>query len=425
MWHHTIGRMSHFFYAYNLRINHVYSATGVEPDHSGTEIKPDSIRPPGYPLFLSLFVDGLPDRPMLGKIVIFQAILSALTVVLAFFFFRRFLSEPWTLVACFFTAISPHLIVANGYLLTESLFCFLLVSFAWLASSYKKSSPAVMVFLGGLILGFAAVVRTSILYFPLGLALFFLFQFGWRRGLRFFVVLSFGFFLVLAPWLTRNLILFRGPGDQTLMINFLHHGLYPNFTFDHIAESYGFPYRFDPRSAEISRDVVSVLREICERFRREPIDHVIWFLFGKPAAFWSWNIVQGAGDCFVYPVAASPYFNNWFFYSTHQLMYFLHWPLVCLGLTAGILVWVPRFCEKLRQPAVFAARLTSLMLAYFTLLHMVGAPFPRYAVPLRPFLYGMTMLSMQVVATVAKGFLLSGKSLTTHENSVREGLELT
>lgn len=406
----------YFFYAYNFRINHVYSAAGVDPDHSGAEIKPDSIRPPGYPLFLSLFVNGLPDRPMLGKVLICQAILSALTVVLAFVFFRGFLPEPWALSACFFTAISPHLIVANSYLLTEPLFCFLLVLFAWLASSYKESSCTAMLFLGGLILGFAAIVRTSILYFPIGLAFLFLFEFGWRRGLRFFVTLSLGFFLALAPWLIRNLIVFHGLGDKTQMINFLHHGLYPNFTYDHIVESYGFPYRFDPRSVEISRNVASVVREICERFRREPIEHAGWFVLGKPVAFWSWNIVQGAGDCFVYPAAASPYFNDWLFYLTHELMYFLHWPLVCLGLLGSVLVWVPCCCKKLRQPAVFAARLISLMLAYFTLLHMVGAPFPRYAVPLRPFLYGMSMLAVQTLMMVAKGALPSGRSLTPHEN---------
>jgi len=396
----------YFNYAYNLRIKHVYSAAEINPDQPSAKVKPDSTRPPVYPLFLSLFVNGLPDRPMLGKILLSQAILSALTVAIAFIFFRGFLYEPWALFACFLTAIGPHLIVANSYLLTETLFCFLLVLFAWLASSVQEMPSPKILFVSGITLGLATLVRSSVQYFPLTMVFLLLFQFGWRRGSRSFMMLLFGFLLVLAPWLVRNLVVLHRPADRTLMINFLHHGMYPNFTYDHEPKSYGFPYRFDPRSAKIGEDVTSVLHEIAERFQRKPFDHFVWFFIGKPIAFWSWNIVQGMGDVFIYPVAASPYFDNKLFKLTHNFMYFLHWPLVCLGLLSSLLVWIPFFEREFSRQAVFVARFTSLLLLYFTILHMIGAPFPRYSVPLRPFLYGMALLPLQLSATKIKSLLI-------------------
>lgn len=396
----------YFLYAYNLRHFHVYSSAVPKSNSPDPKLTPDSVRTPGYPLFLLPFVDGPPNRQMLGKILFTQALLSTLTVLLEFFFFRAFLLECWALFACFLTVISPHLIVANSYLLTETLFCFLLLLFAWLISSREETLSPKILLLSGITLGFAALVRPSLQYFPLAIALLFFFQFGWRRGARFLLVLLIGFFVVLAPWLIRNLVVLHSPGDQSLMINFLHHGMYPNFTYDQEPKSYGFPYRFDPRSAEISKDVTSVVHEMAERFREEPFKYLLWFIIGKPIAFWSWNIVQGMGDVFIYPVTDSPYFNNNIFQLTHNLMYFLHWPLVCLGLLSGLLVWIPRFAKELPKHALFVARFTSLLLLYFTLLHMIGAPFPRYSVPLRPFLYGMAVLPLQLSASRIKSFAI-------------------
>jgi hypothetical protein len=47
----------------------------------------------------------------------------------------------------------------------------------------------------------------------------------------------------------------------------------------------------------------------------------------------------------------------------------------------------------LAPTGLVVARFVSLVLLYFTAMHMVGAPFPRYSIPLRPFLYGMGLLT--------------------------------
>ena len=84
---------------------------------------------------------------------------------------------------------------------------------------------------------------------------------------RLVIPLLAGFVLAYSPWVLRNLNAIGSTSDPTLMINALHHGMYPDFRYKDIPESTGFPYRFDPRSKEISRSKESVLKEIRRRFK--------------------------------------------------------------------------------------------------------------------------------------------------------------
>ena len=183
------------------------------------------------------------------------------------------------------------------------------------------------------------------------------------------------------------------------MINFLHHGMYPDFMYEDVPESHGFPYRYDPRAEKIGRDLSSVLKEISDRFVQTPLRHMKWYLLDKPMTLWSWNIIQGSGDAFVYPVPSSPYFHNTFFRITHRLMYILHHPFVVLALFGCLMVWFPLARLDLTQESLLIARFCSLLLIYYTLIHMIGAPFPRYSVPLRPFLYGMALFTPFILFT--------------------------
>lgn len=126
----------YYMYAYNLRHKQSYSRDISSLTNVEYPVTPDAVRSPGYPLFLSIFVDGPPDNRTISKIVFAQMILSTLILVLAFWLYTRFLSDFWAVAALLLTALSPHLIVANSYLLTETLFCLLLVLSGWLLSLF-------------------------------------------------------------------------------------------------------------------------------------------------------------------------------------------------------------------------------------------------------------------------------------------------
>ncbi len=383
---------NYYMYAYNLRHKHIYSSEVGNPDNLKSPVTPDAVRSPGYPLFLTLFVDGLPHKKIIYKILTSQMIISTLTILVAFLFFQSFLSKVWGTVAALLVALSPHLIVANSYILTETLFCFFIVVIGCLISLFVAKPSLYTAGIIGAAMGIASLVRPSLQYFPIATAFFLVFHYGRRKGTHFILMMLLGFALTFTPWIIRNVKTLNIIADKSLMINFLHHGLYPDFTFDETPESYGFPYRDDPRSEEISKDVVSVLKEIARRFRLEPLKHLKWFILKKPVSFWSWNIVQG-GDAFVYSVSRSPYFSSKFFMWTHHLMHFLHGWLILLCLFGSLMAWLPISIINLPEKSIYVARFASILLIYFTIIHMLGAPFPRYSIPLRPFLYGMALFT--------------------------------
>jgi hypothetical protein len=159
--------------------------------------------------------------------------------------------------------------------------------------------------------------------------------------------------------------------------------------------SLGIPYQVDPRSQEIARDLGSVLEEIRRRFTEEPGRHLYWYLCGKPLMFWQWDIIAGMGDAFVYPAVRSPYFSaDGPFDETHRIMKEIHGGILMLALVGAIVSWLPVSRIFASDGALRAARLVSAVLLYFTVLHMIVAPFPRYSVPLRPLLYGIAVFAL-------------------------------
>ena len=113
----------YFMYAYNLRHKHTYSHQVGNPGDLDSPVNPDAVRSPGYPLFLTLFVDGLPNKRMIGWILFSQVIISTLTILFTFLLFDKFLSPLWSSGIVLLVALSPHLIITNSYILTETLFC--------------------------------------------------------------------------------------------------------------------------------------------------------------------------------------------------------------------------------------------------------------------------------------------------------------
>jgi 4-amino-4-deoxy-L-arabinose transferase-like glycosyltransferase len=305
-------------------------------------------------------------------------------------------------VAALLVALSPHLIIFNSYILSETLFCFTLVLIGFLVCRYVRHPSVWFSILLGFIMGLATLIRPSLQFFPLVTAVILVIHYGRKAGLRLAVAILLGFILTVSPWYIRNLATLGKLSDNSLMINFIHHGMYPDFKYQQKPESYRRPYKFDPRSAEISTDLNSVLQEIKNRFREDPVKHLKWFLLKKPALFWSWDTVQGHGDVFIYDVSHTPFFEKKTFLWTHQFMRIIHGPLVVMSLLGSLLVWIVPQPSRINENIIFIVRFVGALLLYYTILHMIGVPFPRYSVPLRPFQYGMALFFLYTFYKVVK-----------------------
>ncbi len=395
----------YILYAYNLNEHGVYSRSsgGYE---SLAPPPPDAVRSPGYPLFLYGFIKDL-DNAELKLVLNAQALMSGICVILVFLICIFIMPAPWALIATFLTAISPHLINANIYFLTESLFAFtLLCGLVLLALAVEKQKNWLW-FGIGIAFGITTLVRPTIQYFPILLILLLYIQLPRRTASLCSALFFIGFSITFGPWLIRNLLAIGSTSDSTLMINFLHHGMYPGFEFQGNKASFGFPYYYDPDSARISTSVSSALLEIARRFLESPAEHLKWYLFGKPTTLWSWNIIQGMGDSFIYPVVKSPYAFAQHFQVTHLISFWTHWAAIFLAFAGSILCWIPGCRNVVEERKLLILRVISLLLIYITGIHMIGAPFPRYSIPFRPVIYLSAVATLYTLFTLH----LNSKSL--------------
>ncbi|MBV1916003.1 MAG: glycosyltransferase family 39 protein [Pseudomonadales bacterium] len=384
----------YYSYAFNMKNHHVYSRTWP----SNVTPKPDALRSPGYPAFISPFVTFPPTASMVWTITFWQALLDTLTVLLTFFLARQFFGIKLASFTALLTALSPHLISATSYLLTETLFSFLMTaSMLAIVIAIRKNSNIIFL-LAGILIALTSLTRPTIQYFiaPLAICLFI------ARGYlnlnkNVWISLILGFALVSIPWVARNMSALGASSDPTLTINTLHHGIYPDFMFQSDPATKGIPYRFDPNSPEISSSVHASVDEIIRRFRTEPLRHLKWYLIDKPVTFLSWNIVAGLGDVFIYPIVQSPYLDNPVFKSLHRLMYWLHWPLIILSIAACLAAWIPQKILNIDLDKLIPIRILSLLVLYFLAVHVVGAPFPRYSIPLRPINYILASWSLALL----------------------------
>ncbi|MEO8160467.1 MAG: phospholipid carrier-dependent glycosyltransferase, partial [Arenimonas sp.] len=380
----------YFSYAWNLDRLHVYSSVPTWRDPTLEPI-PDALRTPGYPLFLLLAGHPQPDAGWLHRVVLLQALLGIGSVLLAWLVARAFLARGPALLAALVVAIHPWLATSGTYLLSESLFTFLLLATVLLAlRAYSPGAQPWRALLAGVACGVCSLVRPTTEFLPL---LFLAAAWLWPslRGLRRPALLAFlAFALVWSPWALRNRIVDVGDSASHLMVGSLAHGSYPGFMYDEHPESFGFPYRFDPEYPVFSRDLPSVLAHLRAEFTAHPARYARWYLLGKPWYFLSLEDVQSM-DVLVYPVSHTPYFEDLRFALMRLLSRALHWPLVMLGLLAMALLALRPAALRLAPGQQRAAMLAGVVVGYAIALHMVAAPFPRYGIPFRPLLYALAL----------------------------------
>lgn len=385
----------YFSYASNLYHHRVYSIQRTWTDIPiQTELAPDNFRPPGYPVFLTLVGNPQPTERFLLRVTYVQAVLGVISVWLVYLIARMFLGRPLALIACAVTTISPHLATASTYILTESLFLFLLLLSVYTLLSALKSQKKWLYVVTGLVWAMCSLVRSTSEFFP-ALLLLVALAIPTFRQYRGYALIGFAtFLLALSPWFIRNHSASVNEASPSLMVKTLAHGAYPGFMYRDRLESFGFPYRFDPDDAKNSHDLPSVLNHIVGLFRNDPVRYARWYLFGKPYFFLSLRDVQSF-DVLIYPTTHTPYYEDYRFAAMRWLSLVLHWPLMILGLAGiGLLILRPKWLA-LNGHSRLAAWIVALLILYAIAFHMIAAPFPRYAIPFRPLIYMLALLPLR------------------------------
>jgi len=295
----------YYQYAINLKYHHTYSRQTPRQKSAQDFLPvPDKARPPGYAIFLYPWVELPPDQAMIRKIQFVQVIIDTLTVLLTFMLGKLIFGYKSALFAAFLVAISPHLISMNIYLLSETLFTFSLVSYLYITALALKTNRTPLIFLSGVVLAVTMLIKPTMNYFFIFLVPVLLMTLPRDTRRQALALILAGWILALSPWLLRNLDVTTADSDKALTS--LKNGSYPGLMYNNDPGTRSIQHRADPHYNDI-KSVRQFLVQLTKKAMQQPEVYIPWYLIGKPRTFYSWDIIAGAGDIFVYPIHYSPY----------------------------------------------------------------------------------------------------------------------
>lgn len=358
---------------------------------------------PGYPLFLILFITYCQDlSQFVTQVAKFQAVLGAISVVLTFILARQFLSVAWAVIASVLTALSPHLIAVEHYILAESLYTLMtLVAALLVAYAWKKSSKTPL-FASGVIFGLCNLIRGIALFMGPFVGLIFFFSHScWKRASKKIIQknilwLLIGFFLVFALHKTTLIYITSGHATETPNTPWQHFIMGTYIDSVNITE----PHFVDTQLERMFADKLYAFEVLGNRFIDKPVGYLYWYLWGKFVSMWKWDNLYN-DDVYIYPMTKRGFRTNTFLHLIHTSMRWLHWPIVLLGLSTPLVLILSWRANCLK------ANMTTILIPLFVVFYYVAVlwlllPLPRYTIPTRPFIYILASSSIYLLISLLK-----------------------
>ena len=186
---------------WNLAQGNGFSAQNTAP------YVPTMNREPIYPYFLGAIYKIFGHK--YGFVYIFQIFIFSLTCVLVYILARNIFGEKTAKYSAVFTALCPTLANYPSYLLTETVFAFLLCLSILAITSAAKTQRGVLFLASGAILGITVLCKvTMFLFFFVIFLGVLLLRKDWKcffkKNIFHLTIFSFAFLTILSPWVYRN-----------------------------------------------------------------------------------------------------------------------------------------------------------------------------------------------------------------------------
>lgn len=175
-------------------LKHGFFARGEYPN-----LTPETVRTPGYPLFIALAY--LLFGRKIESVIILQVFLGALFPIIACKILEELGASPRIRsIGAYLTAIDPLLLIYTVNVLTEELYALIIALIILLSIRLLKKGSLSLLSLTSLLLGFQAYIRPIGMYLPAGAFLYFLFL---KRFKEAFMILLISYLLIFG-WSFRN-----------------------------------------------------------------------------------------------------------------------------------------------------------------------------------------------------------------------------
>jgi 4-amino-4-deoxy-L-arabinose transferase-like glycosyltransferase len=370
---------------------------------------PDSFWSPGYPALLASILHFAGAKRFYRADLITQALLGAFTAGMAFVVGSLFLPVWAAAAAGVLTACSPHLISMNGYLLTETLFAFTLTLFLLLFLIAIKTGHGVIFCAAGAVAGAGYLVNPVIYFAPLLFAGLFFMAKEWRHspgGGRKNKTIWLFLVAFMVPWLLwsvrgrLNVPASSASSANRALDNFIigaHHDFFDIWRAN--PRDPANPAKLDEQKVKGSWSKFIAI--LAGRILDDPGHYAKWYFYEKPKILWSWDILIGQGDVYVYEVTTSWFQNSGLAGAIHSVMKSIHWWLFLLCFLGAIFI-----ITDLRRNPGGMVTFVYLLMIYVSAVYVVLQAEPRYSIPLRPFMYLGAMFGLCRISSLIRKFLV-------------------
>ncbi len=181
---------------------------------SSPPYSPNMEREPAYSVFLGIifFLFGI----NIFIVQLIQAFVFAVTCVLVYKIASKVAKGNIPFIAALATASFPTLANYTAYLLSETLFTFLLTFSVLALMKSFESDRLKWFFISGITIGLASLCRATLMFFGIFVAALIVAYYLWENSkvtrntlAKALFLALLGFTIVITPWMTRNYILFK------------------------------------------------------------------------------------------------------------------------------------------------------------------------------------------------------------------------
>lgn len=242
---------------------------------------------PGLTLLLSLFMLIFGKLNGIIAFKIFQVVLQSVSIYLLFLIGRKVFNRKIALIACLMNVLYGAEFYATNAILMEVIFKFLLLSLIYISISAVERKSFKLYILGGIVWAVACLFRPTIAAYPLLILIMWIKnKYSFKEIIKYTLVVTTVFSIVMAPWWIRNyktfdkVILFtKSSGNPFLQGTFI--------MYDHSNQELGVTYGKGENALESDENEIKAGIERLKIYgAKEPLKYIAWYTIGKTLYFW-------------------------------------------------------------------------------------------------------------------------------------------